>query len=168
MHPPVDANGMSGLAHACDQSGWSQRAALAADDLIQMASRALINQVIKTNERGFPNGYSCIHLLAGGVDRNRHRPGLMKCLIERRAYIEAKTARKPYNTAMTLAAGQGCGTMWKVLQEAGADVLYRNYYGKGQLELAKCCSSTVAAHTKAANVPDTYVPTKKRQMPQKT
>jgi hypothetical protein len=36
-----------------------------------------------------PAGFSPIHLMAGGVDQNRHGPELMKCLIERRANIEA-------------------------------------------------------------------------------
>jgi hypothetical protein len=154
----LDANGMSALMHACDQKLWSARAGLATDDLIQMATEAQINQVINTNNYGFPDGWRSIHLLASGVDRNRFRPGLMEALIDRGPDIEAVTLSAPGNTAMTLAAGQGCGTMWTVLEAAGADTRYTNENGKGMMELAKCCSSTVRALTKAAHVPDTCVP----------
>ena len=63
---------------------------------------------------------------------------------------------------MTLAAGQGCGSMWIVLRDAGADTRKRNWRGQGMMELARRCSSTVRALTKAAHVPDTYVPTRKK------
>ena len=92
----------------------------------------------------------------------------MKHLIERKANIEAKTRHWPHNTAMTLAAGQGCGTMWEVLREAGADTRVRNSDGKGQLQLGKNCSSTVETYTRAAKVPDTHIKAKRVVAPNKS
>ena len=83
---------------------------------------------------GSPSGFAPIHLLAPGKDKNKQRPNLMSQLIERKVDIEAQTKKYPRNTTCTLAASQGCGTVWDTLSHAGADVKAKNAHGLGQLQ----------------------------------
>ena len=163
-HPDqFDAAGMSPVLHAIDQSLWSKRAAFAARWLIEHSSLDTLEKH-SGHEPGYPKGYAPIHLLAGGVDKNNHRPELMRALLDRKVNLESRTRNVKQNTACTLAAAQGCGTMYQILIAAGGDIcattssgptIQQFKPGVGQRQAARQSSSKVYAETIAARVPDT-------------
>ena len=151
----LDAHGFSALHHACDHSSWSLRAALAAIQLIALTPPEIINHFTTCEQRGWPDGYQCLHLAANGSARNTVRQKLVMSLIDARADINAKTKNAKANTAAGLASGQGATDVGLLILELGGDKDAQNATGKGYVEMARACSSTTLKALQGVEVPDT-------------
>ena len=121
-----------------------------------------LNHQTETDEKSKANGYAIIHRLAHGSDTLLERPGLMEDLLKCSADIELRTREKPHNTAVLLAAGQGCGQTLLVLEKFKADFHAVNSDGLGILQAGVRCSSTVTEIAWRHGVQRTYSKKTKR------
>ena len=118
------ANGMTPLDHAADHSSWSYLALMAFCDLVRITPINLINRLIKTDEKTWPRGKGCIHLLASNADKWNEKVDCMERLLDARAEIDLKTAEPPLATSTTaaiMAASTGFTNMVQLLIARGCD-----------------------------------------------